>query len=377
VLFGKYAGLSRLDLAICRSIYRAQPEHKEGVRGYPQMMERWGANLKAAMDSTTTDAGDELVPTGEARELWEDVNLETMALPLFTRVNMPTNPFDIPLQMGDVNWYPGTQNVALTSTAPDTGKQTLTAYELGAMVPWSYDLDEDAVIAMMEELRRHLVRNTAEVIDDVLLNADVSTGTGNINNDTVAITSTTAGKAHWLIGFDGLIKLPLVDNTNMRVDHNAAVNDDLFNKQRSKMDRFGVRPSELAYIMDVNTYIRSLSVSNFRTLDKLGPNATLLTGQLGQVEGIPVIVSEQMKLAATNGKVHATAANNTTGRVLLLNRTQWRVGFRREMTIETERSPSKRQNLLVVTFRLAFMERTGSRATAKHTSLTYDITGVS
>ena len=53
----------------------------------------------------------------------------------------------------------------------------------------------------------------------------------------------------------------------------------------------------------MNTYIRALSVDNFRTLDKLGPNATVLRGQLGAVEGIPVIVSEQMKLADTDGQV--------------------------------------------------------------------------
>ena len=57
------------------------------------------------------------------------------------------------------------------------------------------------------------------------------------------------------------------------------------------------------YVCDINTFIRSLSVDNFRTLDKFGPQATVLTGQLGSVEGIPVIVSEQMALADADGKV--------------------------------------------------------------------------
>jgi hypothetical protein len=99
----------------------------------------------------------------------------------------------------------------------------------------------------------------------------------------------------------------------------------------------------------------------------------LLTGQLGQ----PVIVSEQMKLAQASGLVHNPAANNTSGRVLLVNRTQWRVGFKREMTIETERDIQKRQNIMVVSFRLAFAERTNARTSADHTALSYNITGVS
>ena len=85
----------------------------------------------------------------------------------------------------------------------------------------------------------------------------------------------------------------------------------------------------LCSFMDVNTYIRSLTVTNFRTLDKLGPNATLLRGQLGAVEGIPVIVSEQMAPADIDGKVTGAGNAQTRGRLLITNRTQWRVGYRR------------------------------------------------
>ena len=294
--------------------------------------------------------------------------------PLFSRVEMPTNPFEVPLQLGDVNWYPGTENLATTSTALSTGKQTLTAYELVGQVPWSLTLDEDAVIAMATEVRGTLVRNAAEAIDDVLLNADTTT-TDNINADGATIAATDAGKGHWLLGFDGLAHLPLIDNTSQANDHAGVVSDDMFNEIRVKLGRYGVRPSELAYIMDVNTYIRSLSVSNFRTLDKLGPNATLLRGQLGAVEGIPIIVSEQMKLADTDGKV-TDGSTGTTGRLLMVNRSQWRVGFRRELAIETDRDIQKRQNVMVVSMRLAFAERTGARSTATHTALQYNITGV-
>ena len=172
---------------------------------------------------------------------------------------MPSDPFEIPLQVGDVNWYPGTENLATTSTALTTAKQTLTSYELVGQVPWSLTLDEDAVIAMASEVRSSLVRNAAEVIDDVLLNGDTTT-TNNINADGATISKTDAGKGHWLLGFDGLIHLPLLDNTSQANNHAAAVSDDMFNEVRGKQGRYGVRPSELAYIMDVNTYIRSLRV---------------------------------------------------------------------------------------------------------------------
>ena len=135
------------------------------------------------------------------------------------------------------------------------------------------------------------------------LNADTTT-TNNINADGATISTSDAAKAQWLVGYDGIIHLPLVDNTSQSNDHNAAVSDDMFNVIRAKLGKYGARPSELAWVMDVNTFIRAQSISEFRTMDKLGPNATLLTGMLGAIEGIPVIVSEQMKLADTDGKGH-------------------------------------------------------------------------
>ena len=371
VPFGKYQGMDALDLACVRSVLAAQQREPGDVN--PRALEDWQANLKAAMDSTTAGTGDELVATGEAAALWADINVDTHVAGLFTRVDMPTNPFEIPLQLGDVSWYPGTENTATTETALTTGRQTLTAHELVAEVPWSLTLEEDAVIAMAAEVRSTLVRNAVEVIDDVLLNAD-TTLQNNINADGATIAASTAGKAHWLVGFDGLLHLPLVDNTTQANNHAAAPSADMFNEARGLLGKYGVRPSELAYIADVGTYIKSLAIGEFRTLDKLGPQATLLNGQLAQVDGIPVIVSEQMAQSDADGKVSDGGASNNKGRLLAVNRTQWRLGFRRELMIETTRDIQKRQNIMVVSMRLAFMERTGARSTATHTALQYNIT---
>ena len=97
------------------------------------------------------------------------------------------------MQLGDINWYPGSANTATTTTDLKTAKQTLTAYELVGMVPWAYELDEDAVIAMMAEVRGTLLRNASQVLDDVLLNADTS-GSSNINHDGGTLAASTVGE---------------------------------------------------------------------------------------------------------------------------------------------------------------------------------------
>lgn len=329
--------------------------------------------VRAAMDSTTSGAGAELVPTLERAELWMDVNLQTLVAGLIPMFPMPSQPFDIPTQLGDVNFYPGAENTATTDTAPSTGKVTLTARELVAQVPFSFTLEEDdALPSLLGEIRNSLVRNTAETLDDIILNAD-TTLTNNINADGATISATSAGKAHWLLGYDGIIHLPLVDNADMAIAHGAAASDDLFNKVRAKAGRYGVRPSELAWVMDVDTFIRAQAVDAFRTMDKLGPNATILTGMLGAVEGIPVIVSEHMRAADADGKVTDAGNTKDAGRLLLVNRTQWAQGFRRVPTIDAARDTQRRQTVVTVSLRHALAERSGTRSSATHTALAYNI----
>ena len=195
---------------------------------------------RAAMDSATPGSGDELVATLEARQLWMDVNLRTLVAPLVPAIDMPSNPFDIPRQLGDVNFSPGTENSAAAATALGTGRATLEAHELVGHVPYSFTLEEDAVVAMLPEIRAGLVRNVAEVLDDVILNAD-TTDVGNINADGATISKADAGKGHWLLGYDGILHLPLADNSGQRNAHGEGVSDDMFNEIRARLGKYGAK----------------------------------------------------------------------------------------------------------------------------------------
>ena len=370
---GPYHQRDALDLAIARSLLGSILARPEGIE--PDKVESWKQHLTAALDSTTSAKGDELVPTAEDDALWMDVNMETLVWDLFQHVRMPTNPFDIPLQLGDIDWYPGTANVATKSTDIATAKQTLTAYEIVGQIPWAYELDEDAVVAMLEEVHRSITRNYAELLDDLAVNAD-TTVTDGINSDGATIAKTTAGKGHWLLGFDGLAHLPLVDNTGQGNSVGGAVSAAIINDNRSLMGKYGVRPSEVVHLMDLYTYLAAIgAIAEVQTLEKYGPQATILTGELGRIEGIPIIVPELMLRTAYDGKV-TDGSTGTVGRVLTVNRTQWRTGSKRDLLIETDRDSQKRQTVMTVSARIAFAERSGTLSTATHTAMQYNITGI-
>ena len=366
---GPYSGMDALDLGIMKSVHQAAAR-----QAGPESVKDWDVRIKAALTSTGVLTGDELVPTGMAAQMWDDVNLETRVASLFPRVNMPTNPFDVPLQLGDVNWYPGAENTATTQTAAPTAKQTLTAYELVAEVPWSLTLEEDAVVAMLPEVRRTLVREAAEVLDDVVLNADTTAQNG-INADGATLTTASAGKAHFLIGFDGLVHQGLVDNSAQSKALGGKISAAEYLAIISKLGKYGLNPDESVFVTDIMTFVNSLGLTEVETVEKFGPRATIKTGQLASVYGHPLIVSGQMRVADADGKVTDGGNTKDTGRLLGVNTSQWRVGYRRSLMIETDRDIQKRQNTMVVSLRVGFAERTGKRASATHTALTYNLTG--
>ena len=165
---GSYAGMDILDLALVRRFAHSQrregfgpawieraDEAKRLLAGSitptdiqtshqtaERRLERWftvdskdtgqfqgfsrqllGAITRAAMDSTTAGSGDELVATLEARELWQDVNLQTLVAPIIPTFPMPSNPFEVPRQLGDVSFFPGTRTPPpRTPRSPPAGR---------------------------------------------------------------------------------------------------------------------------------------------------------------------------------------------------------------------------------------------------------------
>ncbi len=169
------------------------------------------------------------------------------------------------------------------------------------------------------------------------------------------------------------------NSSNQSNDHSASVSADMFNEILSKLGKYAAprRRGDVVFISDVNTAIRSLSITEFETVDVAGARATLSSGEILNVYGKPYLHSEQMKLAdADDGKVTDAGNSTDTGRLLVVNTSQWRVGFRRQIMMETDREPGKGQTTMYLSFRIALTERSGTRSTATHTAIQFGIEGV-
>ncbi len=332
-----------------------------------------------ALTSTTSGAGAELVPTGLATSLWADFFLASRVAGAFVPVDMPTNPFDVPTGLGDVTWRKGTQNIGTVSSDPATGKSTLTATELMTEQNWSYTLTEDSAIALAPAIRARLALSGAEIIDGFLLNADsTNAATGNINSDDAL---PNANDYYLSDGQDGLRHLWLVDNTGQGASAGAALTDAHIVAALGRMGKYAVVPDQLVMLMDIATYLTGMLATGtgapgeyLATLDKVGAQALVLTGQIGSYRGIPVVISASYARAAADGKVDAaTPGNNTKGSLTIAHRAMWYVGFMRDLLIEMDRDIQRRQYVMVSSIRQA-VAAFGTRSTAKHTAGIYNIT---
>lgn len=320
-----------------------------------------------ALTSTGSTTGDELVPTGMASELWQDFFLASRIVANMNRIPMPTNPFDVPLGLGDVTWRKGSENTATTASDPATAKSTLTVTELVTEQNWSYTLNEDAVIAMAPAIRERLAISGGEVIDAFALNADgTDDDTGNINLDDANPDDTNY---YLSAGQDGIRHQWLRDNTDMDIDAGGdALADADIVGALALMGKYAVMPSQTRIVTDVSTYLKGLlNLDAVLTIDKFGSDAVVVTGQLAAYRGIPIIVSESHELGESDGCVSTTANNNTLGSISIYNRMMWYVGFLRELLIEVDRDIQKRQYIMVTSLREA-VGCHGTRASATHTA---------
>lgn len=310
--------------------------------------------------STQTGFGDEWVPELWSQQIWHKARQDNTILPLFQTIEMPSNPFELPIEGTDPQVYfvPETSDEAHLSLGagnpiPDSkigsGLVTLNAKKLALRVGFSSELVEDAMIPVLNIYRQQAARAIADAIDNVLLNGDsTASATGNINRDNGMPPATAK-----YLSMDGLRHLPLVDNTANRVNLNAAPSLAKMREARFKMPgKYAARPSDLAWIVDSGTYAKLLGIDEFLTMDKAGPLATAQTGQIGLVDGIPVYVSAEMPLTEADGKV---GSSNDRGQALCVYRPGWTVGYRRKIAVSVDYLSYYDSYQLTATVRLAFV----------------------
>jgi HK97 family phage major capsid protein len=332
-------------LEILRFVKRSDSSFRiENTKTYRRMVEILATKEIIGYDGTAGQAA-EWIPTGYSPDLIMKFELERQVAALFSVVNMPNDPFKIPQQTARARAYLKSRMTNPTESASTTDDITLSCQTIAAYSTVAYEVEEDAIIAMLPFIRQDLAQALADGEEDALLNGD-TTGTHQDHDVTEAADVRKAWK--------GLRKIALAAGTTY--DMGAPTTNGL-RYLRSLMGKYAVSPRRLAYLVSPVGLIHLLGMDEVITMEKYGPQATVVTGELGRFDGTPVIPTGYLREDMTAAGIYDDSGIHTKTGILLLNTTGFVIGRKRSPMIESFRDVVAGMDEIVASMREDFQSR--------------------
>lgn len=316
---------------------------------------------KTAMDTAEAGAGGNWADVDSfSPEVIEAVVRERRVSQLFERRSIPRSPFIWPVQGARPSAFMQSENTgstgqtALTASTFGTLKTTFDAKYMATVIWTSDELEDDSITTVGPQVQENSLFGLVDGEEDAILNAD-SDGT-HLDHDTQNNGVSNDPKK----SFDGLRKRV---QSSAKVDLDGGDILDATITATAKMGRYGARKSDLAIITGVSGEAAYLKSGSLRTLDKYGPNATIMTGEVGKVFNIPVIVSDFVREDVDSTGVNASGGDNTFSYVLIVNRRALALGVQKDVFFEPGREPLFNQDYLIARERVDFQSWYGSSDT--------------
>lgn len=196
----------------------------------------------------------------------------------------------------------------------------LNAYRLISSSFMDNDVDEQVLINLMPMLVESVARAHGRAVENAILN-----GSGSVT------------------GLDGYAA---AHGTTLDVSDGTRLTAALLLAAREGMGKYGINPTDMAYVVSNDGYYDLLNDANFQTLDEVGSDlAARITGTIGAVFGTPVVVSEEF--AAPGAGIPAAFAVNTRNYV---------IPRLRGVTVEQDYEVMNQRRVIVATQALGFEE---------------------
>jgi HK97 family phage prohead protease len=201
----------------------------------------------------------------------------------------------------------------------------------------SNETEEDAILPILPLLREAMVRQHARGVENMFLfgahTDGAYSGTSNLNG----LIQYAAANSGALTINDGTV------NTLPALTAGASGTGLL--TLRKRMGKYGLRASDVAYIVSQRAYFELLEDPEFQDFNLVNTQATKLNGEVGQIFGSPVMVCDEFSTPAA-GKYYALAVNTRN----------FVVPRQRGVTVESDYSVEDQHRVLVTSQRLGFKE---------------------
>lgn len=273
----------------------------------------------------------------------QEVRRRLVVAPNIRAIAMKTNVMTIPVnpEAGTASWVTnatfgtstsagGTSTAAGGAGSPHLIKEiTLNAYKVATNEYMNYEEEEDSLIILMPIVRDAMVRRVARAVDRAYLQ-----GAGS--------------------GTDPVKGLALFDATSTVVPTNTGVCTIAnLRAMRKDLGAWGLDPAELVYIVSTEVYYDLLDDTTFQTMNQVGVQATLLTGQVGSLGNTPVLVSGEFPTKAGGA---ATASTNIGA--ICIAPGNFLAGNQRGLRFDTQELVETQRRVLVASLRTGMTQVT-------------------
>lgn len=322
---------------------------------------KFGARMKA--DVTTVDQ----FLSNFSSNIYEEMQQQLVIAPMFERIAVDAKTFRVPVADEDTTddvaqFANGTyaSGIGDTTNVPTSGRNNqikaveFTPHKFMATTHIAKDEEEDTILPVIDFLRAGATRRLARSIDKSILR-----GTGALTGFTansVAAISGGAGFASVITGVVELANAVGASALNVQTGGNSTkASPANIASARALLGKYGLQlGDQLVYLTTVEGYNSLVAESDFRTVDKFGPNATYLTGSLGAIYGIPVVITEFL--------------DNVGGADFDIGALVYKPGFmiaeRRGMEIESEYEPRQQVTAMYMSTRFDFKALTTNSSAA-------------
>jgi HK97 family phage prohead protease/HK97 family phage major capsid protein len=275
-----------------------------------------------------------------------EVRRRLVVAPIIRSVNMKTNVMTLPVnpEAGTANWVTNAQfgttgsSGGTTATAgqnPGSGSPhqlkeiTLNSYKVATNEYLNYEEEEDSLLIIMPIIRDAMVRRLARAVDKAYLlgagaGADPVKGLATYHA-TSTVTPTNTGVA---------------TIANLRT-------------LRKGLGGWGLDPAEIVYVVSTEVYYDLLDDTSFQTMNQVGPQATLLTGQVGQIGNSPVLVSAEFP-----SKAGGAASGSANIGAICLAPANFMAGNQRGLRFDTQELVETQRRVLVGSLRTGLAQIT-------------------
>lgn len=285
---GDKAGMQYADKEKAIMLAKMTGKALESTKFGREMVEKYGAHVPSATWELEVSTN-----------LEAEVRRRLVVAPNLRNITMATNVMTIPVnpEAGVATWMANTA-FGTTASAGNNATHalkeiTLNAYKVATNEYMAYEEEEDALLALAPIVRDAMIRRVARAVDRAMLRG---AGTG-------------SDPVQGLVGYDAVsaVNLDISDATKATVATLRAMRKDL--------GAWGLDPAELVYIVSTDVYYDLLDDEIFQTIDKVGTQATLLTGQVGSIANTPVLVSAEFedKAAGAAGAICFAPGNFIAG----------------------------------------------------------------